>query len=359
MNKQNIAVLFGGVSSEHSISRITATNIIKNLDKDRYNVITIGITEDGKMYKYTGDIAKIKGGEWQNTADICPCTISQDRKRGGLITLEKNAYNVENIDCVIPALHGKNGEDGTIQGLFEFANIPFVGCGTLSSAICMDKEMTHIVLDSVKIKTAKYISVKKSEVNENLFDNIYDSLGYPVFVKPANAGSSIGVSKATNRVELIKAIEIAFEHDKKILVEEAIIGKEVECAVLGDNEHPEASLAGEIASCNDFYDFEAKYTLPDSVATIPADIPNDTMQILRETAKRAFTKLECDGLARVDFFVTEDYDIILNEVNTFPGFTDISMYFKMWEKCGTPLPQLLTKLVELALLRKENLATKF
>lgn len=349
MGKISVAVLFGGYSSEHDISLISATTFINNLNKEKYDVKMVGISKTGEFYLYNGDTQNIKDGTWINDKDLKKCIISPDRKHHGLIVFNDNTYEIINIDVAIPALHGKNGEDGTIQGLFQLAGIKFVGCDCISSANCMDKEMTHIILENSGIKMAKWICAKSFEEINDIVNNVENKFEYPVFIKPANAGSSIGVSKANNKDELINGLKIAFENDKKAIIEEAIVGKEVECAVLG-NKNPKATMPGEISSANeDLYDFESKYINPESTLYIPARIDNECIEKVRKQALKAYESIGCEGLSRVDFFVKQNGDVLLNEINTFPGFTSISMYPKMWENMGMSVENLVDNLIDLAL----------
>ncbi len=350
MDKQQIAVVFGGVSTEHEISLISATTIIQHLNQEKYDIHCIGITREGRMLYYTGDVSKISLGTWEQeqTQD---CIISSSRIHKGFFVLSEDGYKKLTIDCVIPALHGKNGEDGTIQGLLQLVDIPFVGSDAISCANCMDKEMTHIILQHAKVRMANWSCVRKGEPFEEVCCRLEQQFSYPVFVKPANAGSSIGVSKASDRQSLHTALECAFQYDKKVIVEETLVGKEVECAVLG-NEFPKASIAGEISSANvEIYDYDSKYVNPQSQLYIPARISEKTMEILRQTAVKAYQAIGCGGLSRVDFFVTDQEEVILNEINTFPGFTSISMYPKMWEKTGIPIEKLLDELITYGLNR--------
>lgn len=352
MDKKIIAVLFGGASSEHEVSRLSAESIIKNISREKYELVLIGITKKGEWFEYTGDVSKIANGDWENDVKnkkktfICP-----DASVKGLVVLENNEYIIKKIDAVIPVLHGKNGEDGTIQGLLQLAKIPFVGCDLLSSATCMDKICTNIILTHAGIKKAKFAFITKHDFEtdkNNCIKYIETELPkYPVFVKPANAGSSVGISKATSQKDLVKAIEVAIKEDSRILIEEAINGQEVECAVLG-NEAPESSIVGEIAPANEFYDYEAKY-VSDSKLYIPARISEEISEKIREIAKKAYKTMGCGGLSRVDFFVEKHTnEIYLNEINTFPGFTDISMYPKLFEKTGIPYAELIDRLIKLA-----------
>lgn len=355
MAKLRVAVLFGGVSSEHDISLKSAAFVIKNLPKSKYETICIGITKSGRWLYYPGDTENIENGTWKNHPDCAAAVISPDRSHKGILKImDDGSYSLLKIDCVFPVLHGKNGEDGTIQGLLALAGIPFVGCDTLSSADCMDKAVTHTLLDAAGIKTADYCTVTRADIPRlgECAEAIAEKLGFPIFVKPANAGSSVGVNKALTLDELKKDIKIAFTHDSKALCEAAIVGAEVECAVLG-NDDVRTTAVGEIAAAGDFYDFDSKYLLEDSKLYIPARIDDAVSQSIKETAAAAFRALGCSGLARVDFFVTSDNEIILNEINTLPGFTAISMYPKLWEHAGLSGEQLVDRLIELAIERSE------
>lgn len=350
MSKLKVAVIFGGVSSEHEISLISATNIIQNLNKDKYEIIPIGITNKGRWLYYPGEISALTSGEWEKNPDCTPCAILPDTLYKGIAKIEGDEISFAKIDVVFPALHGKNGEDGTIQGLLDMAQIPYVGCGTLASACCMDKSFTHTVLDQNGIKTAKYRVIYDYELNslDEICVKVADALGFPIFVKPCSGGSSVGVNKANDGEELKDAVKFAFSHDKKVICEEYIKGREIECAVMG-NSSPFASKPGEIISCNDFYDFDAKYVLGTSGLSIPADIPEDKTREIRENAVRAFKALNCSGLSRVDFFMKGNGEIYLNEINTLPGFTGISMYPKLMEDMGISYSELLDRLISLAL----------
>lgn len=344
-------ILFGGVSSEHDISLISAKSVIENTPKDKYDIITVGITKDGRWYLYTGDVENLPEDKWLCDKDkLKPAVLSPDRADHGIIVLGEKTEKIK-VDVVFPVLHGKNGEDGAVQGLLQLAGIPFVGCDMISSACCMDKVITNTLLDEAGIAQAKWLGLKEHEYKENgeeFIKKAEEYLGYPIFVKPANAGSSVGVSKATDKESLKKAIDKAFKEDTKLVLEEGITGKEIECAVLG-NEEPIASLVGEIESCNDFYDYDAKYINEASKLYIPARIEQKISDEIRETAVRAYKALGCSGLARVDFFVREgDNKVLLNEPNTIPGFTSISMYPKMFQKSGVEYPELIDRLFMLA-----------
>ncbi len=344
-------ILFGGVSSEHDISLISAKSVIENTPKDKYDIITVGITKDGRWYLYTGDVENLPEDKWLcDESRLTSAVLSPDRADHGIIVLGEKAKKIK-VDVVFPVLHGKNGEDGAVQGLLQLAGIPFVGCDMISSACCMDKVITNTLLDEAGIAQAKWLGLKEHEYKENgeeFIKKAEEYLGYPIFVKPANAGSSVGVSKATDKDSLKRAIDKAFKEDTKLVLEEGITGKEIECAVLG-NEEPIASLVGEIESCNDFYDYDAKYINEASKLYIPARIEQKISDEIRETAVRAYKALGCSGLARVDFFVREgDNKVLLNEPNTIPGFTSISMYPKMFQKSGVEYPELIDRLFMLA-----------
>ena len=349
MAKTRVAVIFGGVSSEHEVSLISATNVMQNLSPDKYEIIPIGITKKGRWLFYPGDISAIASGKWDTNPDCAPAVIP-DPMYNGIAKIEDGMVNTVKVDVVFPVLHGKNGEDGTIQGLMDMAGIPYVGCGCLASACCMDKSFTHMILQENGIHNARWEVILQSEINhlDDICEKIADKLGYPIFVKPACSGSSVGVNKASDFDELKEAVKLAFAHDKKVVCEEFIEGRELECAVMG-NDSPFASSVGEIVSCNDFYDYDAKYILGTSGLNIPADIPEESAKEIRETAVKAFKALNCSGLSRVDFFLKKDGTVILNEINTLPGFTSISMYPKLMENIGISYSELLDRLIALAL----------
>ncbi len=350
--KLRVCVIFGGKSPEHEVSRKSVTSVLNNLDKEKYDIDIIGITKDGEWFLYTGDIAKIEGGEWeQDTANKKNAIISPDAMHRAILVFDKNGVSEIHPDIVFPVLHGEYGEDGTIQGLLELANIKYVGMGVLASANGMDKSYTKLVLDAAGIPQADWIVVKKNGNHEEYIKKIEEKLGYPCFVKPCNTGSSVGVGKAHNRDELIAALAEAEKFDRKILVEENIDGREVECAVLG-NENPKAAAVGEIVPTVEFYDFDAKYNDNSTKLNIPAELPEDTYEKIREYAVKAFCAMDGAGLSRVDFFVkNRDGSIVLNEINTMPGFTNISMYPKLWNEAGVGYSELLDKLIELGLER--------
>ncbi len=351
MNKKTIAVLFGGVSSEHDVSTVSAKGILSNINKEKYNLILIGISKKGEWFLFDDDINLLPEDKWLESKTLKKAFISPDTAIHGIVTESGEQIY---IDAVFPVLHGKNGEDGTIQGLFQLAQIPFVGCDATSSGVCMDKGITNAVLDAVGIKQAKWISFSAYEYKKNpdkYITNAFEKLSSPVFVKPANAGSSVGISKATDYNELKTGIETALKEDKKVVLEEFIDGFEVECAVLG-NEEPVAAEVGEILAAADFYDFDAKYNNPESQTLIPARLSDEKRSEIKSEALRAYKALGCEGLSRVDFFVRKDNgEVLLNEINTIPGQTPISMYPKLFEAVGVSYSELIDRLIELALAR--------
>lgn len=352
VNKLTVAVIFGGQSSEHEVSRVSASSIISNLDSEKYYVIPVGITKSGKWMIYNGPIENIKNGEWEKFGT--PAILSPDASQKGLLKLVGDKAKLIPIDLAFPVLHGKYGEDGTIQGLFELAQIPYVGNGVLSSSVSMDKAFTKIIAKNAKITQAKYVEVHSEDFNKikSIATKIEKKLGYPCFVKPANAGSSVGITKAHNKDELIEGLKLAAVHDRKIVVEEGIIGREIECAVLGNGDNISASCVGEIFAAAEFYDYDAKYNNSASKTVVPAEISKEKQDEIRKTAIKVFKAVDGSGLARVDFFVEKDTErVIFNELNTLPGFTPISMYSMLWNACGKPMNVLLDELIDLALER--------
>ena len=344
---RKLAIIFGGQSSEHEISVISATNVSKQVDTDKYELILIGITKEGKWLK-VDSIASMEDGSWLNSKTCA--YILPDATKKCIIIETGGEYQEIPIDVVFPVLHGLYGEDGTVQGLLELAKIPYVGCGVLASAIGMDKLYTKLVVDKLGIRQAAYEAVLDYEAKEDLtrkIRTIEDRFEYPVFIKPSNAGSSRGVSKASNTEELKNGILEALKHDRKVLVEETIVGHEVECGVLGRPGDVVASGVGEIKSAATFYDYDAKYKL-DSLTLLDSKLPDGVRENLPECAKKIFTALDGYGLSRVDFFAKEDGEIVFNEINTMPGFTAISMYPMLFEAAGIDKKSLVDKLIELA-----------
>lgn len=351
MKKLSVCVLFGGVSPEHEVSLRSAEYVLNTIDKEKYNVFPVGITKDGDWVLFDGtDYSMLPAGTWQDHEGNRRAAISPVRGQG-LLSFENDCVVRERIDVVFPVLHGENGEDGSIQGLLQIAGIPYVGPHVASSAVCMDKTLTKLVADLAGVRQAAWELVTRSGYARNAdaaVQAVESRFAYPVFVKPAGTGSSVGVSKARNREELNEAIEKALKYDSKVLAEEFINGREVEVAVLG-NETPMASICGEIDSGADFYDYEAKYVTDTSTAHIPARISEETAETVRELAVRVYEAMGCKGLSRVDFFVThEGGEVVFNEINTLPGFTSISMYPKLFEASGIPGKELIDQLIDLA-----------
>lgn len=344
--KKRIAVLFGGNSTEYEVSLQSAYSVLKNMDKEKYEVIPIGITREGEWYHYTGEYSHIEDNTWMNeTEHIFPVVVSQSRLDKSLIQFSKEHCEWIKIDLAFPVLHGKNGEDGTLQGLFELAGIPVVGCGTLSSALCMDKDRAHIVVQAMGIAVPKGITLKQWEQQEAL-SKIDKDLTYPLFVKPIRSGSSFGITKVSEKAQLEKAVENAFQYDDEVIVEEAIDGFEVGCAVLGKDELT-VGCVDEIELSGGFFDFTEKYTLQSSKIHMPARIDKDTQQRIQETAKVIYKALDCSGFARVDMFLTKKNEIVFNEVNTIPGFTTHSRYPNMMKGAGLSFGDILDKLIGL------------
>lgn len=348
--KKNLIIIFGGVSGEHEVSCASASSVLDHINRNKYNISTIGITKEGRWLLTEASMEEIQSGAWKTL----------DSNREIIINLgdTSKAFSLsigEEIpcDCVFSILHGQQGEDGTMQGFLEVLGIPYVGPGVLASAVAMDKIFSKKLLGGENIKQAGYTQTcenvfrkdEKKEIEriENLFED-----GFPLFVKPANTGSSVGISKAHDREELKAAIEEALKIDKRVLIEETVIGRELEVSVLG-NENPQASPVGEIISAKEFYDYEAKYADKGSVTRRACDLPGDTTDRIRESALSIYKELGCRGLARVDFFYTDKDEIYFIEANTLPGFTAISMYPQLWQEAGLEYGDLIDRLIELAL----------
>lgn len=350
--KRQVAVIFGGISSEHEVSCFSVLNVVSGFDEDKYELTLIGITKEGK-WLLTDSVASIEDGTWKNSAQTA--ILSPDRGRPGVLVLREDTYTYKKIDVIFPVLHGRFGEDGTIQGLFEMSGIPYVGCGVLSSAVSMDKISTKIFVDRLGIRQAGYVIdiAKDLSEMEHTVEQVEEKLGYPVFVKPSNAGSSCGVSKACDREELKRALQLAKKHDNRVLIEEMIYGHEVECAVLGGNE-VRASKVGEVQAAAEFYDYEAKYHNAESKTVIdPPEIKTEAKETVRENAVRIFKAVSGFGLSRVDFFIENDTnEVVFNETNTLPGFTNISMYPMLCNDMGLSISELIDRLVETAFERE-------
>ena len=351
MKKLSVCILFGGVSPEHEVSLRSAESVLNNIDHDRYNVFPVGITREGDWVLYTGkDYSLLPSGEWKDYPGNRRAAISPVRGQG-LLSFEGDCVVRERIDVVFPVLHGENGEDGTIQGVLQLAGISYVGPHVSASAVAMDKTLTKLVADRAGIPQAAWELVNRSELDchrDAIVARLEARFAYPMFVKPAGTGSSVGVSKAADRDALTHGLLSAAVYDKKVLVEEFIRGREVEVAVMG-NDSPVASVCGEIDSGAEFYDYEAKYITDTSVAYIPARISEQISEQVRDMAVRVYQAVGCRGLSRVDFFVTEEGQVVFNEINTIPGFTSISMYPKLFAASGIPYAQLIDELLRLAM----------
>ena len=351
MGKLNVCILFGGISPEHAVSLRSAESVLNHIDKEKYHILPVGITREGQWIYFGGtDYSMLPAGTWMDCSGNCPAAISPVRGQG-LLRFDGSAVTATPIDVAFPVLHGENGEDGAMQGLLQMAGIPYVGPHVSASAVAMDKTLTKLVIDKEGIPQAAWELVRADELEEKM-ESIVAALearfAYPMFVKPAGTGSSVGVSKAVNREKLKAALTAAAKFDSKILVEEFIRGREIEVAVLG-NQEPVASVCGEIDSGAEFYDYDAKYITDTSTAYIPARISEQLQERIREAAVRVFRAVGCQGLSRVDFFATEDEGLVFNEINTIPGFTSISMYPKLFEASGIPYGALIDELLKLAL----------
>ena len=352
MSKLNVCVLFGGISPEHDVSLRSAESVLKNMDPEKYNIFPVGITKEGEWFLFgSTDYSMLPGGNWLQCPDNRKATISPIRGQG-LLIFEGDCVVREMIHVVFPVLHGENGEDGAMQGLLQMAGIPYVGPHVSASAVAMDKTLTKLVADNAGVKQAAWQLVRSSELTthmDQIVERLEEKFSYPMFVKPAGTGSSVGVSKAADRDALCAALNHAGKFDGKILVEEFINGREIEVAVMG-NDSPVASVCGEIDSGAEFYDYDAKYVTDTSVAYIPARISEAVEEFVREEAVKIYQAIGCRGLSRVDFFVTyDDERVVFNEINTLPGFTSISMYPKLFGASGIAYSDLIDNLLNLAL----------
>jgi len=354
-----VALLFGGKSAEHEISLISARNIVAAMDKNKYNIVAIGIDkqgcwhlDEGAKLLLGGERARVEFPDAKNATAIMP------GKSATPVVRQRGALGLTGIDVVFPILHGPFGEDGTVQGLLKLANLPFVGAGVLGSAVGMDKDVMKRLLRDAGIAIGKFVAFERSD--KISFATVKRALGMPIFVKPANLGSSVGISKVTKPSQFSAAVREAFRYDNKIVIEEFIAGREIECSVLG-NDHPIASLPGEIVVNHDFYSYDAKYLdAHGSRLEIPAKLPAKVIKQIRQTAIQVYKALCCEGMGRIDFFIQKNGRVLVNEINTIPGFTKISMYPKLWEASGIPYSKLIDRLIQLALEkfhREKNLRT--
>lgn len=361
MKRLRVAVLFGGASREHEVSCMSAQHVIAAMDPKKYEVVPIGITREGRFTLPDASRKVLEGGDLGETltpplAEGEVLVISPD-PLGQLGPADRASPVGEfSVDVVFPVLHGPNGEDGTVQGLLELANLPYVGSGVLGSAVGMDKEKMKLLFAAEGLPTPEFAIVRDYEWKSaavSILDQVA-AFGFPCFCKPANMGSSVGITKCSDRASLAAGINAAFEFDRKVVIEEGIDGREIECGVLG-NDHPEASICGEVLSSREFYDYEAKYFDESSRTVIPADVPGPVSDLVRAYAVRAFKAIDAAGFARVDFFYQEaGRGVIVNEINTIPGFTTISMFPKLWEATGLSYDALIDRLIELALERHRS-----
>lgn len=358
--KLRIGLVFGGRSGEHEVSLASATSVIANLDREKYDVVPIGITREGSwllgVEPQTLQAAQQPANQQGDSKRATAVTLTGDPRLRRLIPIEhdEQLHSNGSLDVIFPVLHGTYGEDGALQGLLDMANLPYVGCGVLGAALGMDKEKMKLIFHEVGLPIVDYLVFRRSSWErepEPIIHTVEERLGYPCFVKPVNLGSSVGINKARSRESLLPAVQVAAQYDRKIIIERGINCRELECAVLG-NDEALASVVGEIIASNEFYDYNAKYLDNKSQVIIPASIPQQTAEAVRRMAIQAFAALDLNGLARVDFFLEQvSGQLYINEVNTMPGFTQISMYPKLWEASALPFPQLLDRLIELAIER--------
>ena len=357
-NKMCVALLFGGMSSEHEVSCVSVGNFVRNIDRSKYEVLTVGITKEGRWLYTEATAEQMADGSWEELPGNMACVISPDRADHGMILFTPDG-RVEkmHLDVVIPVLHGLWGEDGTVQGLLELAGIAYVGCGVLASSVCMDKAVANALFEANGVPHTKWVAANRWEIEKDLEGvcaGVEQKLGWPVFVKPANAGSSVGISKVSNQEELKAAIALALENDRKVVFEAFVDGQEVECAVIG-SDPAVATRPGEILAGAEFYTYDDKYKNGVSQTVIPAHLPEAKLDEVKTYAAMAYTALNCEGLARCDFFVEKNTGrVLINERNTFPGFKAISMYRKLMEQEGLPVPQLIDRLIALAVERTEK-----
>ena len=355
MAKIKAAVIFGGTSKEYKLSLASAAEVIRNIPEDKYEVICIGITRKGRWLFYPGDVDAIASGEWELNPDCTSAIISPDPLHRGIITIENGETSVKKIDVVFPVLIGRKSGDGSLQGLLNMSGIPYVGCGLLASASCMDKSHTHMVLDDYGIKTAKWELITQREINsiDERCTEIAAEMGFPLIVKPANSGSSVGSSIAEDADSLAAAVKLAFLNDNKVIVEKYVSGRKLEAAVFG-YDNPFSSYIGEILSVDKVYDpTEVNKSSGDDLV-IPADLPMELMNDIRAVAVKAFKALGCKGMARIDFFLTDDGELLLSKVGTTPGLRKNSVYPKLMEHLGMSRPYLMDKLMEQAIENAER-----
>ena len=353
MSKLRVGVVFGGKSAEHEVSLQSAKNIVEAMDKSRFDVVLFGVDKQGQWHVHDIHDYLLNANNPSNIA-LNPSSTAVAQVLGkpqNQLIDAGNANPLGKVDVIFPIVHGTLGEDGSLQGMLRLANLPFVGSDVLGSAVCMDKDVCKRLLRDAGLKVAPFITLNRSQRHSVDFASATAKLGLPLFIKPANQGSSVGVSKVKTAEQYQQALDLAFEFDHKVLIEKGIVGREIECAVLG-NDHPQASTCGEVVLNSEFYAYDTKYISADGARVeIPAAIPAEVNDAIRQVAVAAYTALGCFGMARVDVFLTADNEIIINEINTLPGFTNISMYPKLWEASGLAYTDLITRLIELAIER--------
>lgn len=352
-NKLKVAVMFGGRSPEYAVSLHSCASVLRSISEDKYHILKIGITEKGKWLYYDGSIDEIDNNTWFNHDSCCEILMNTDSTNNGFVKLNNNGtFEKISVDVIFPVLHGENGEDGTVQGMCELANIPFVGCGMTSSAVCMDKEYTHAICEQAGIKTAPYMAVVEYEVEDykKLYDEAVEKLGLPIFIKPANLGSSHGISKIRNYDEFVEGMKYGFKYDKKQILEKTINGFEIGCAILGEA-NMKIGEVDEIEMDHDFFDYEEKYNQTSTKIHLPARLSPEMTEKAKNMAFKTYRALRCKGLNRIDMFVsTDDGEIYLNETNTIPGFTSLSRFPSMIRVgLNMEFPELIDELIQLAI----------
>lgn len=356
MAKIRIGLIFGGRSGEHEVSLQSAKSVYEALDRDRYEAVLIGIDKSGNWHvgEASAFLLNVENPKLialnKGCPSVVPALVGEERSLVEVGT----GRDLGRVDVIFPVTHGTYGEDGSLQGLLRMLNVPYVGADVLGSAIGMDKDVMKRLLRDAGVPVARWTTVRAATRSDVSYEAIAEQLGLPLFVKPANLGSSVGISKVYSAADLAPAVDNAFRYDRKVLIEECVVGREIECSVLG-NDDPIASVPGEILPTHDFYSYDAKYIDENgAVLQIPANLDDATVKRVQAAAVKVFRLLECSGMARVDFFLKANGDLLVNEINTLPGFTRISMYPKLWEATGLPYPKLLDRLVELALERHHN-----
>ena len=360
MKKLSVGIIFGGKSSEHEVSLQSAKNIIEAIDRNRFDITLIGIDKQGQWFLRDLNHFLENPEDPRHislAASVRQLALQPGHLEQPFFESAQQQQQLSQLDVIFPIIHGTLGEDGSLQGLLAFANLPYVGSAVLGSAVCMDKEVCKRLLMHAGIAVAPYIAVKAVADEAALFEQASTQLGLPLFIKPASQGSSVGVSKVTNAAEFSAGLALAFRYDRKVLIEQAIVGREIECAILG-NDQPRASVCGEVLTQDQFYSYDAKYIDGQSRTVVPAEMPKEIEAQIQAVALRTFAALECEGLARVDVFLTPDNQIVVNEVNTLPGFTNISMYPQLWQASGLNYSDLISNLIDLALQRHQLNASK-